>query len=318
MFPTGLPAGVNLMGVLIQRIRSGEVDLKPGKNDGWYQHQVYALETLLLPAKGQETDKLLLTAEYKKRLVEAFKALITKRRETHARQLAVVKTTTAAAGPKVQVCPRLRIEPCATFYLRNARAYSFLQDFLVAAVGRERLVKLHGLREGGERPATLDAELAAVPLHFYGFYLLSCEDIGMKPQLADGELPDPPTAKQAAIDWLAKLADNADLRCDTRVSVPIFVDANNGKTHIWATLGVRLAHLEASYAQPPRLRPKDGAGPWTEVVSYQLGDSGYVIAVNEFAEIELPGSSALAREELREVCDRYKTKEEIVRSLCAK
>ncbi len=78
------------MVTLIRRIRSGEVDLKPSTKpggDGWYQYQVYALETLLLPGRGQEKDKLLLTAEYKKRLVEAFKAMITTRRETHARQL---------------------------------------------------------------------------------------------------------------------------------------------------------------------------------------------------------------------------------------
>ena len=73
-----------MMAVLIRRIRDGTVKLAPGKNDGWYQYQVYALETMLLPEKGQEDGKLLLTAEYKKRLIEAFKALVAKRRETHA------------------------------------------------------------------------------------------------------------------------------------------------------------------------------------------------------------------------------------------
>lgn len=313
MFPAGLPAGANLIGALIQRIRSGEVDLKPGKNDGWYQHQVYALETLLLPAMGQENDKLLLTAEYKKRLVEAFKALVTKRQETHARQLGAAGAS--KPQPISQVCPRLRVEPCATFYLRSARAYAFLQDFLTAAAGRERLEQLHALRQGGERPSTLDEELGAIRARFYGFYLLACEDIGMKPQLADGELADPQAAKQTALDWLGNLADNSDLRCDTRVSVPIFVDLVKDKTCIWATLGVRLAHLEASYAQPPRVRPKNDAGPWTEVKSYQLGDSRYVIPVDEFAQIELASSSPLTREELRAACDRHKTKDEIVRGL---
>ena len=86
VFPDGVPLQANLMAVLIRRIRDGVVKLAPGKNDGWYQYQVYALETLLLPEKGQETAKLLLTAEYKKRLIEAFKALVVKRRETHARR----------------------------------------------------------------------------------------------------------------------------------------------------------------------------------------------------------------------------------------
>ena len=78
LFAMGLPPSANAMVAFIRAIRSGEVDLAPEEEDGWYQHQVYALETLLLPTKGQEDEKLLLTAKYKKRLVEAFKALVTK------------------------------------------------------------------------------------------------------------------------------------------------------------------------------------------------------------------------------------------------
>jgi len=161
LFPDGLPADANLMVTLIRRIRSGEVDLKPSAKhdaDGWYQYQVYALETMLLPGRGQEDEKLLLTAEYKKRLVEAFKAMITTRRETHSRNALPVKCAEATLS-RGQVSPRLRVEPCATFYLRTARAYAFLQNFLQSTVGRQRLEKLHGLKQGGTREATLDAEL---------------------------------------------------------------------------------------------------------------------------------------------------------------
>ena len=54
----------------------------PTADSGWYEHQAYALETLLLPERGAESVRLLLSKEYKKRMLEAFKALITKRRET--------------------------------------------------------------------------------------------------------------------------------------------------------------------------------------------------------------------------------------------
>jgi len=319
LFPLGLPADVNLMAELVRRVRSGEVDLKPGKNDGWYPYQVYALETLLLPSKGQEKDKLLLTAEYKKRLVEAFKALVTKRRETHARQLAPAsKATCPAPLGERAVNPRLRIEPCATFYLRTARAYAFLQDFLRATAGRERLAELHGLKRGGQREPPLGAELDAIRQRFYGFYLIACEDVGMKPQLLAGEPVDQPAAKQAALKWLETLDTDPDLACDTRVSVPIYVDPGRRVTRLWATLGVRLAFLEADYARPPQVRPKAEGGPWTDVEFWQLGHSRYVIPVDEFAEIELAGLNALTRDELRAACDRYRTKEEIVRGLAGR
>ena len=122
LFANGLPENVNLMSALIERVLSGEVDLAPREDSGWYDQQVYALETLLIPSMGNENDKLLLTARYKKRLLEAFKSMITKRRETHARQMDTAKTLSAAPRP-ANVEPRLRVEPCATFYLRTARAY---------------------------------------------------------------------------------------------------------------------------------------------------------------------------------------------------
>ena len=88
-----------------------------------------------------------------------------------------------------------------------------------------------------------------------------------------------------------------------------------GKTRLWATVGVRLAHLDASYARPPRVRPKGEKGDWQEVEPYQIGSSRYVIPVVEFAEFEMNGSKALSREEFRALCDRCSTKEEIVEAL---
>ena len=313
-----LPPDMNLMGELIRRIRSGDVDLAPDDAAGWYQYQVYALETMLLPAKGQEKDKLLLTANYKKRLVEAFKALVTKRRETHARFGAIVASLGGPAPPaEVPVRPRLRIEPCATFYLRTARAYGFLEDLLIATVGEERLSGLHGLKKGGEREMSLAKELAAIRERFYGFYLVACEDIGMRPQFLDGEPVDEAAAKQAALAWLDTCGGDSDLARDTRVSVPIFIDLENLRTRIWATLGVRLARLNASYPynRAPMWRPRGSDVEWQEVKAYNLEASRYVIAVDEFAEIELDGLNALTRDELRKACDKYKTKEKIVKAL---
>lgn len=236
----------------------------------------------------------MLTASYKKRLVEAFKALVTKRRETHARQLAVGTDGAAELAPG-DVTPRLRVEPCATFYLRTARAYAFLENFLTAMVGQDRLKKLHGLKKDGPRELPLAEELAALRERFYGFYLVSCEDIGMRPKFLEGELVVEAEAKATALAWLTTLQDEPDLARDTRVAVPILRLVRD-KTRLWATLGVRLARLDATYARAPKVRPwgqntEDRA--WRDPESWQLGDSHFVIPVDEFAEFELDGSNVL-------------------------
>jgi hypothetical protein len=332
LFPTGLPPNANLMHELVHHIRSGEVDLKPGSKSGWYEYQVYALETFLLPEKGEERSKLLLTKEYKKRMLEAFQALITKRRETHVRQ---TSGTFAAEMAPDYVRPRLRIEPCPSYYLRTARAYAFLADFLEAALSKETLQALHGLKQGGERRPDLLSELHAMRDLFYGLYLVSADDIGLKPAFLDKEPVDAQSCYRQATEWLPKALEDEDLAADTRVSVPIAVDPGRGATRLWATLGVRLAKLDAKYARPPRIklspegekklaqnpgaiRPRAQPGEkdgWKPVETHTLADSHYLIPVDEFAEIELSGSKVMTREELRQVCDREKTKEAILAAL---
>ena len=171
LFPRGLPPDANLMRELITAIRSGKVDLKPRPDSGWYDHQVHALETLLLPEKGEEANKLLLTKAYKKRMLEAFQALMTKRRETHARQAKFAAAPEEAPLQELSsVRPRLRVEPNPTYFLRTARSYAFLANFLEATLGEETLKSLKGAPRGGravDRPPrriTLDARAFLRPL----------------------------------------------------------------------------------------------------------------------------------------------------------
>jgi hypothetical protein len=307
LFPGGLPDGADLMRELVKKIRSGEVDLTPNADSGWYEHQAYALETMLIPKKGAESDRLLLTATYKKRMLEAFKALLTKRRETHMRQLPDTMKAAAAAPPKEleELKPRLRLEPAPTFYLRTARAYGFLANFLDSAVGAAELKKLKGLRQGGERSLDLWTELQFMRRLFYGCYLLSAEDIGMDAALKPDEDVDREACRKEAEAWLKKIADDPDMAVDTRVIVPVFTDVVNGRTHVWATAGVRLAKLEASYlhGNPPSIRPKTG-GEWKPIEGWKTKPSHYLVAVDEFVSTNRPGLGALNREEYRALCDQ--------------
>jgi hypothetical protein len=316
LFPDGLPVQANLMRELVRKIRSGEVDLKPNADSGWYEYQVYALETLLLPERGEEHGKLLLTKAYKKRMLEAFQALITKRRETHARGM---KSAAAPlAMPPAQVKPRLRVEPCPSYYLRTARSYAFLADFLTASLGNEGLGKLHGLKQNGTRELPLGQELPWMRDLFYGLYLVSAEDIGLRTSFADGEplanADEQSRCYQIASDWLELAFQDPDLAVDTRVAVPIYFDQMNNVTRLWATIGVRLARLDANYAVGPRVKAP-GDETWQTLESWQLAASSHLIAVDEFAEVELKGLRPLNREELRAVCDREKTKQAIVEAL---
>src|SRR5262249_17722818 len=132
----------------------------------------------------------------------------------HARQLEVAAKSAAPPRELEDVRPRLRVEPCLSYYVRTARSYAFLANFLTATLGEETLKAIHGLRQAGTQQDDLSTELAAQRDRFYGLYLISCEDIGHKPALADGEVGDREDCYQAARTWLDTIADEADLAED--------------------------------------------------------------------------------------------------------
>ncbi len=314
LFARGRPENVNFMSALIERILSGEVDLAPRDNSGWYDQQVYALETLLIPGAGQENDKLLLTARYKKRLLEAFKSMITKRRETHARQLSADKSTTSKPREPESIEPRLRVEPCATYYLRTARAYRFVANFLGSTLSKKALQNLKGLRKNGDRGKSLADELLEMQNRSYGLYLVVCDDIGMAPQFATDEAVDQEACYALACQWLEQVKDDRDLAIDTRVAVPISYDIVRERTKLWATVGVRLARLDCKYLQPPKIRVP-GEKQWQDPKTGTLKPKRYVIAVDQWAELEGSGTLALTRDELRAICNKHKTLEAIAAAI---
>jgi hypothetical protein len=276
---------------------------------------VYALETLLVAEKGEEHNKLLLSKTYKQRMLDAFKALITKRRETHAKSLA--KTAARAAAPqKPKVLePRLRVEPVPSYYLRTARSYQFLQLALLKYPGEECLKQLKGLRKDGDRELELATELEEIKNRFYGLYLISCEDIGLRPQLLEGEVEDENACYALAENWLTNIWDDVDFAADTRVSVPIAMDMERNITRLWVTVGVRLAKLNARFATSPKIRVAGSQEDWQTPEGVKLDAVIYLIPVDEFVELELQGMSSLTRDELRAALPLGKTREEVLKSL---
>lgn len=300
---TGIPKEVDLMQEFVKAIRSGAVDLTPKKSSGWYDYQMHALETFLLAERGKENQKLLLTKAYKQRMLEAFKTLATKRRETHVE---APKPASAAPpkSPAPVVMPRLRVEPNPTFYLRTARSYAFIEQVLQTVLRAEEWQSLAGLREDGLRGLPLKEELARMKALFYGLHLIACEDIGMAPDLMTEELPDAAAAKAIATQYLAGWIRDRDLAADTRVCVPV------AGARLWCTIGVKAITLVASYARAPRGRPAGSQTDWTELKTRY---SRYLLLADEFAEI--PRSQPITRKEFREIADREKTRDGIVAAL---
>ena len=314
-----LAEGETLLDGLIRKIQSGDLDLTPRADSGFYDQQLYALETLLVPDKASESQHLLLTRAYKEKLVETFKSLLIQTRETHVKQVGLVNAAAASYTPppiEFTVYPKLLVEPFPTFYLRSARAYRFLEGVLNAVLGPAFLETTARLLEDGSRAAlTLGEELAAKERLLYGLHAVSADSIGMAPELANDELAAFPldAAREAARGWLANLADDSDVARDPRVSLPVALETDaDGVDYAiyWAVVGVKVLHLHASF--PDSRRP--------EVLShtpYSCVQTGWktfepYLLVEQTVQVrrraDLP---PLTRAEFRALCDQQETAEAI-------
>jgi hypothetical protein len=320
----GAPPEGNLIDHLISQIQSGTLDLAPTDDSGWYDRQLYALETLLLPDRGPESAHLLLTREYKEKLVETFKSILIQTRETHVRQLETPMAT-AGSAPVVYVdfdiYPKLVVEPFPTFYLRTARAYRFVDGLLRTVMGEAFLEAASRVNEDGTRGAlSLSEELRQKTLLLYGLHAVAADSIGMAHGLSAEETAEFPLddARQSARDWLPRWGEDADVNVDPRVIVPVAIDEDpvtrEEVVAYWGVVGVKVLRMHASFPQSRRPEVVSVDTPycihrgWVQYEPYML--------VEATVEVKRPRSlPPLTRDEFRALCDEHDEVEAIARAL---
>ncbi len=316
--PSGVLPGGNLLDILVDRIRSGALDLTPTTTSGFYDRQLYALQTLLVPDQAVEKDHLFLTRNYKKKLVDTFKSLLIETRETHVKQLGDLSVTTSA-GPEIfNAYPQFPVEPFPTFYLRTARAYAFLSTLLRAVLGDAFISQTRRLYEDGTHGDPLATELAMKTSILYGLHMGTAASLGMRPQLTSDEKALFPNAEKDATEFVSTWSTATDTAYDPRVIVPAAIDTSAGTVTYWAVLGVKPVQAVATFY--PGFEPRD------IVVSK---DKGYgcsfsgtfvkhaqVLFTLATAQVTTSLSAPpLTRDEFRKLCDANKTQEAIIAAI---
>jgi hypothetical protein len=307
-----IPEGFDLMEELIRRVRSGKVRLMPGEQSGWYDHQVWSLEPLLLPDRRPEAARLALGKRYRKHLEDLFRGALALTRETHAKQAGGGRG--GYGGPTQRplwIHPGLTVEPLPTAYARRAASYRFVRTVLEEEFGAGTLANLHRLRPEGTLAAALAEELAWIEELFAGAAATASMELGMG--LPDGGA----AAAHCCSEWRTNLRSDADVSRDVRMMVPVFDDVQRKKTKVWAFLGWRTTTVEVEYrVQPivltvePLNKPKQPPGQLPPVLF--SGDC-YELAVPVLAEVYV--ERLLDRTEFQRHCDRFRTRKAILANL---
>lgn len=308
-----IPEGFDLMRELIRRVRSGAIRLMPGEQAGWYDHQTWSLEPLLLPDRRPEAAHLELGKRYRKHLEDLFRGALALARETHTKQ-----TGGGAGGYRgvpqrpIRITPDLTVEPLPTLYARRAAGYRFVRSVLEDAFGTDALDGMHGVTPEGASKAGLAEELAWVEELFAGASAAASVELGMGPP-GGGD-----AAARRFSGWRTKLRSDADVNRDARMMVPLFYDEQRKRTKVWTFLGWRTTGVVVEYRRPPTVlavEPLTGAEqpPGAPPPVLFSGDH-YELAVPVMAEVYV--ERLLDRDEFRRHCNRFQCREAILANLC--
>jgi hypothetical protein len=139
---------------------------------------------------------------------------------------------------------------------------------------------------------------------------VSCDDIGMRPDLSTNEAAFQQPAGTAASTFLDGWTSDPDLARDAR-SMIVLSEDDSGECRLWTSLGVRASRLKVGYAVPPVVRP---AGEKDALWESDRSDyREYILLSDEFAQVTVP--RRLTPKEFRAICNKHDNKDDTISAL---
>jgi hypothetical protein len=307
-----IPDGFDLMGELIRQVRSGKISLMPRERSGWYDHQAWSLEPLIVPDRRPESNRLDLGRRYRRHLEDLFRGALALSRETHVKQAGGGRG--GYGGPTqrpIWIDPDLAIEPLPSVYARRANGYRFVRSALEEVFGADALHKMHRLTPEETSAAGLAEELDWIEKLFAGAAATASRDLGM--QLPDGE--DGTTC--CFLAWRSGLKADKDVGRDVRMMVPVFYDLEREKMKVWAFMGWRTTTVDVGYRLPPTVLAVEPAQATRQPSAHPppvlFSGAQYELAAPVMAKVYV--ERLLNRDEFRRHCDRFRTRDAILANL---
>ena len=260
----GLGIGKGASGSLRESLRSGlengSVQLGPDSDSSYESCLAWALQTLFTGEDSLHPRTLNLTEEYKLRLDDLTANLLLEFEPGREPQAPPDYAPPQKLLSRLEIGPRMRLEPAPSFYLRRAIGYRKQVTSLTAAgVDLKQLRITH--ESSASESISLDMALEEQIALFAGFYLVCASDLGVAPD----ESLDQACQKinwghhfQKALNWIADPSRDPCVAGDPRTVMPF----PNGE-HFWcaAMLGIEVVPLVVTFRRPPVLESKTPGQP---------------------------------------------------------
>ena len=189
---------------------------------------------------------------------------------------------------------------------------------LEATFGAEALRGLRRQTAEGAVKIDLATELDALEAIFAGASTEVSRELGLaqavtaEPRAAPGR--SPLADGQSFRQWVRTIKSDPDIGRDARMMVPVFFDRGRVKTKVWVFLGWSQRPVNFWFATPPSVEiTLNGKPAQAGDVEVEFGMSHQTLWYPVTAEVYV--EQILNRDEFRRLCDRYKTRSEILKNL---
>lgn len=292
-----IPDGFVLLEEVIRRVRSGDLDLTPSVEDGWYPRELYALSALVQAG----SSRLEVGERYQGLLDELFKGLMSLTRETHVKQLEIPPVGLGIwdeeEDVRFEIGPRLRLEPVPGYYEGMADSYGWLQDALLGHWGRDALEQERIGTDG--RVTSVSEQLADMASLFRGAAELSRQDLGFSSDEGLSSSGDRARALSFILNW----RQDVDLVADCRMMVPLYFDEKRQRLRVSVLCGYLDRSVSVSFVERPRVQIVGPSGEPAEVpLTWHEAGFSTVYPVSFECDVK----ALLDRDELRALADAHR------------
>lgn len=266
----------NFMDALVIGLQRGKMSFLPSEESGYYTYKMFARESLV---RIDRTVGVAYRSWYRWRLARNFESFLPVGRE--AAFNVMKKPRPMQVNEKqivVDLSPVLRLEPLPMFYLRSARAYSYVLKHIrkqihVSNIGDYKV----------DENRNFIAELEKMKRWCYGLFFVTAEDLGLDTEIKEHEVSkeERATAKKFALKWIDNFEKDPVMTVDWRKLAPtVLAKTPKDSESFWACAGIGLYKMTVDFYSSPEVLLMDGKA--VPDVQFIFKKSDYIMPAMEF------------------------------------
>lgn len=293
---------------------SGPIFMEPSEEDVFFPHAMFSLEPLIVGIDRDYSGDLKFTEDYKTRLREIAEGIFL---EDVPPVLGAHPTESESPQKllnRLEISPKVRVEPAPTVYLRLALLYRRVHGHLKGTLDGDTRLFFENSDITDSR--SLGDALEDQVRLYAGLHLISCVDIGSNPSpLLPGALPEENWSEgfEDALKWLEDPLRDPAAAGDSRALI-VLSPPGSSMFDCAVMMGMEIGTMTVAFRRPPELEIKEPDQALSRLIQTPRHvKRNYSVSKEIWAGVQIKNPPT--RSELLRLCEAKRSREAILDAL---